>query len=141
MTTEALLFTVLAEILATSPALAALEPRPALGDDHDAVPGVSLVIECQFTGRSIEILDDYSVEITLSRPFRDEATDRADWELLWAELRSRIDAWYTILPDIPSLSHIAHLTIDGVEQSGSAEISGDRISRSLTLAAFIQSAS
>ena len=140
MTTETLLETALREILGTSPALAALEPRPRIGDDHDKMPPVSLVVACEYTGRSIQILDDYDVAITLTRPFRDEGTDTADFKTLWAEVRARIDAWYSLLPAIASVGSIAHLTIDEIEQSGTTFISGSEISRTLTLSAFIRAA-
>lgn len=136
MSNDELFPKIILEILCQDVALAALDPAPAVGEDEVERPAANLIVDCEFQGRSIEVVDDYSVTITLSRPFRDEATDRNDFENLWTRVKQQIQDWISILPSIESIGKISHLTIDQIEQSGQPAIDDDSISRWLTFDAY-----
>ena len=127
-------------ILSEDSDLAGIPPRPFVIEDEesDEKAPTSLTVKAELTGRSIGILSDYTIIVTLDRVFRDEDVSEADAEAIWEKVNAQIDNWYSIVTGLPIVDQIDHLTIDPIDFSEEDDVSAQRDLRVRQLQMFLK---
>ena len=135
MTDEMLLESAVIAILSSDDDLAALVPRPGMTEDAIRKLPLLLTVEAVSKGRSIRLVGDYEVKVTLSRVFR---SDTADLSPLW---KKALAVLASPPAGLPIYAEFSQLTFDDIDATTDAVFDGDRTTRSVSFAAWMEPAS
>lgn len=141
MSSDKLMQQVIIDILSSDASLLAIPPTGGIfTDETTEMPATSLVVVAENTGKSIDVLWDYKVTVTLERVFRGD-TSVSDFETLWEKARTAIKGWYAIVTTpLSILASISHLTIEEIDCSAEVVVSDQHMHRTLTFTAFLKPA-
>lgn len=134
---ERLLEEVVIDILKSDAALASIPPRHALEEDGNEKGETSLTVQATLSGRSIRIVADYSVTVTLWRTSY-QGTTQANLETLWRKVRAKL-----LAPPagLPIYAQFSHLDFDDIEDASESDVAESHPQRSLTFVAHMAPAS
>jgi hypothetical protein len=128
------------DILSADQFLREIPPLPFIveSENADEKAPTSLTVKAELTGRSIGILSDYTITVTMDRVFRDEDVSEADADTLWEKVNTQIDDWYAVFLGLPIRPQVNHLTIDPIDFSEETEVSDQHDIRVRQLQMFLK---